>query len=167
MPKASERLPQIKHPYQNHSMDNLRWNFFTPRADDIVVATSYKAGTTWVQAIVGNLIFTGQRLPGSIDEMSPWLDNRLFPLELVLTALQRQTHRRSIKTHLPLDSLPYDRRIKYLYVGRDPRDVFMSFWNFYGNFPRKCSTHSNAYPDGLAMKCQDAPTIFTSFGAAG
>ena len=71
MPKASERLPQIKHPYQNHSMDNLRWNFFTPRADNIVVATSYKAGTTWVQAIVGDLIFTGQRLPGSIDEMSP------------------------------------------------------------------------------------------------
>jgi aryl sulfotransferase len=134
MPKASERLPQIKHPYQNHSMDSLRWNFFTPRSDDIVVATSYKAGTTWVQAIVGNLIFTGQRLPSSIDETSPWLDNRLFPLELVLTALERQTHRRSIKTHLPLDSLPYDRRIKYLYVGRDPRDVFMSFWNFYGNF---------------------------------
>jgi hypothetical protein len=64
MPNAGEKLPEIKHPYQNHSMDSLRWNFFAPRAGDIVVATSYKAGTTWVQAIVGNLIFSGQKLPG-------------------------------------------------------------------------------------------------------
>jgi hypothetical protein len=55
---------------------------------------------------------SGQRPRGSIDEISPWLDNRLFPLELVLTALEHQTHRRSIKTHLPLDTLPFDRRIK-------------------------------------------------------
>jgi aryl sulfotransferase len=146
MPKASERLPQIKHPYQNHSMDSLRWNFFTPRADDIVVATSYKAGTTWVQAIVGNLIFSGQKLPGSIDEISPWLDHRLFPLELMLTRLERQTHRRSIKTHLPLDSLPFHRNIKYLYVGRDPRDVFMSFRNFYGDFSPQFFTALNSIP---------------------
>jgi aryl sulfotransferase len=134
MPDLSEEFPVVKHLYQNHTMDSLRWNFFVPRADDIVVATSYKAGTTWVQAIVGNLIFSGGKLPGAIHDLSPWLDNRLFPLELVLTDVERQTHRRSLKTHLPLDSLSFHRDVKYLYVGRDCRDVFMSFWNFYSNF---------------------------------
>jgi aryl sulfotransferase len=125
--------PVLKHLYQNWAMDTLRWNFFEPRADDIVVATTIKAGTTWVQAIVGNLIFSG-KMPSAMRDISPWLDLRIFPLELVLTQLEQQTHRRSIKTHLPLDGLPFHQSIKYLYIGRDPRDVFMSLWNFYRNF---------------------------------
>ena len=59
------------------------------------------------------------------------MDLRTFPLELVLTGLEQQKHRRFIKTHLPLDGLPFDRALKYIYVGRDARDVFMSFWNHY------------------------------------
>jgi aryl sulfotransferase len=157
MANASERLPQVTHLYQNPMMDSLRWNFFSPRAGDIVVATSYKAGTTWVQAMVGNLIFPGQQLPGSIHELSPWLENRLVPLELVLTALEQQKHRRSIKTHLPLDSLPFDRSIKYLYVGRDPRDVFMSFWNFYGNFTPQLITALNSIPGRVGDELRPCP----------
>jgi aryl sulfotransferase len=30
--------------------------------------------------------------------------------------------------------LPYFEQLKYIVVGRDPRDVFMSMWNFYANF---------------------------------
>ncbi len=54
-----------------------------------------------------------------------------MPLEVVLNGLKAQAHRRFIKTHLPLDGLRYDARIKYLYVARDARDVFMSLWNHY------------------------------------
>jgi hypothetical protein len=89
-----------EHLYRNHSMDSLRWNSFTSRTGDVVVATSYKAGTTWVQVIVANLIFSGKDLPGSINEMAPWLDFRPMPLELVLSELEQQNHRRSLKTHL-------------------------------------------------------------------
>ncbi len=117
--------PVLKHLYQNYMMDALRWNFFVPRDGDIVVATTYKAGTTWAQTIVANLIFGGKKLPGPIHDISPWLDQRIFPLELMLTQLENQTHRRAIKTHLPLDGLPFHASMKYLYVGRDPRDVFM------------------------------------------
>ena len=107
MSSASQKLPVVKHLYQNWAMDSLRWNFFTPRADDIVVATSAKAGTTWVQEIIRNLIFSGKNLTVAIDEISPWLDIRNYPLELFLTRLEQQTHRRFIKTHLPLDGLPF------------------------------------------------------------
>ncbi len=157
MAKVSEKLPVVKHLYQNYMMDTLRWNFFTPRADDIVVATTYKAGTTWVQTIVANLLFGGKKLAGSLHDLAPWLDQRLFPLELVLTRLEHQTHRRSIKTHLPLDGLPFHESIKYVYVGRDPRDVFMSFWNFYGNFSPQMIAAINGIPGRVGGELQKCP----------
>ena len=126
-------LPQREHVYQNHHMDSNRWNYFTPRDDDIVIATSYKAGTTFTQTIVGNLLFPDGNLPGPAVAISPWLDMRITPLELVLGELEAQPHRRFIKSHLPLDGLPYFESIKYICVSRDPRDVFMSLLNHWGN----------------------------------
>jgi len=123
--------PQCTHIYQNHHIDSTRWDYFTPRDDDIVIATSYKAGTTWTQAIVAHLIFPDGHFPAAPFEMSPWLDMRVTPLEVVLNRLKAQQHRRFIKTHLPLNSLLYNEKIKYLYIARDARDVFMSLWNHY------------------------------------
>src|SRR5262249_28114670 len=44
----------------------------------------------------------------------------------VLTALAAQRHRRFIKTHTPLDGLPFDEQVTYICVGRDPRDAAVS-----------------------------------------
>ena len=152
-----EKLPAVKHIYQNYMIDTLRWNFFTPRADDIVVATTYKAGTTWAQTIVANLLFGGEKLRGSLHDIAPWLEQRMFPLELVLTRLEQQTHRRSIKTHLPLDGLPFHEKVKYVYVGRDPRDIFMSFWNFYGNFTPQMIAAINSVPGRVGGELKQCP----------
>lgn len=130
---TDHQLPAVKHLYQNHHLDALRWNFLATRDDDIIIATSYKAGTTWMQAIVANLIFSGRPLTAPLDDVSPWLELRTLPLEIILTLLERQKHRRFIKTHLPLDGLPFNPKLKYIYVARDARDVFMSFWNHYRN----------------------------------
>ena len=65
------RMPVLKHLYQNHIFDSTRWSFVRLRDDDVIVTTSYKAGTTWMQAIVGNLIFAGQQLPGPMRAASP------------------------------------------------------------------------------------------------
>lgn len=119
-------LPTTDHVYRNHHLDSTRWKYFTPRDDDIIVATSYKAGTTLTQTIVGNLLFPDGNLPGPASFISPWLDMRIFPLELVLGQLEEQQHRRYIKTHVPLDGLPFYRNSKYICVSRDPRDVFVS-----------------------------------------
>jgi len=131
MTTDSPALPQRTRCYQNHHFDSTRWDYLERRPDDIVIATSYKAGTTWTQSIVAHLIFHGGEIPGPVGELSPWLDMRLMPLEVVLNGLKAQTHRRFIKTHLPIDGVPYDERLKYLYVARDARDVFMSLWNHY------------------------------------
>jgi aryl sulfotransferase len=61
-----------------------------------------------------------REFPGATGAMSPWLDMRIIPLEGILNNLKAQQHRRFIKTHLPLDGVPYSEKIKYLYIARDP-----------------------------------------------
>jgi len=36
---VEKALPQRTHTYQNHTLDSTRWDAFTPRDDDIVIAT--------------------------------------------------------------------------------------------------------------------------------
>ena len=136
-------LPRRSRVYRCHHFDSTRWDYFEPRHDDIVIATSYKAGTTWTQAIVAHLLFPNGDLPAGPAEMSPWLDMRVLPLEVALNKLKAQEHRRFIKTHLPLDGMPYDERLKYLYVARDARDVFMSLWNHYTSMTDELFTLMN------------------------
>ena len=129
----SNRLPEVTRTYQHHILDNTRWKHFIPRDDDIIISTSYKSGTTWMQMIMKHLIIQD----GSWDtfqDFSPWLDARGRPIEEVIDELDSQDHRRCIKSHLALDGLPYYPEVKYIVVCRDARDVFMSFWNHYASF---------------------------------
>jgi aryl sulfotransferase len=127
------KLPERTRVYQCHHFDSTRWDYYNPRDDDIIIGTSYKAGTTWTQAIVAHLLFPDGDLPDGPAAMSPWLDMRTVPLEVVLSTIEAQQHRRFIKTHLPLDGMIYKENLKYVYVARDARDVFMSLWNHYTN----------------------------------
>jgi len=112
--------------YRHFLGDSTRWNGFRFRPDDIVISTPAKCGTTWTQMICALLVFRSPSLPGDLATISPWLDMLTRPLDDVLGDLERQTHRRFIKTHTPLDGLPYDERVTYICVGRDPRDVALS-----------------------------------------
>ena len=132
---TTTKRPKCTREYRNHHLDSTRWNAFTPRDDDVVVTTSYKSGTTWMQQILHLLIFkdTPDALPVGL--VSPWVDARFqSPIEEVKAGLEAQTHRRFVKSHLPLDGLPYYPQVKYVVVARDARDVFMSFWNHYRNY---------------------------------
>ena len=108
-------------------MDSTRWNDFPFRDDDIIVSTYAKSGTTWTQQIVGQLVFAG-REDVAIHEISPWLDLRIMPPEIG-HMLEAQQHRRIIKTHLPVDALVFSPKAKYVYIGRDGRDVLWSLYN--------------------------------------
>lgn len=128
---AQTTWPRKTRDIFNHHMDSTRWNDFRFRDDDVVVATYGKSGTTWTQQIVGQLVFAGE--PGvNIAEISPWLDLRIMPPETG-AMLEAQQHRRIIKTHLPVDALVFSPKAKYLYIGRDGRDVVWSFYNHHAN----------------------------------
>jgi aryl sulfotransferase len=137
-------LPQVTHVYQNHLLDSTRWEQYKPRDNDIVISTSLKSGTTWMQMIVTNLVL-GPTEAASVFEISPWIEARIFmSIEDEIRILEAQTHRRFVKTHLPLDGLPYFPQVKYIVVGRDARDVFMSLWNHYSNTIPEMYQHLNS-----------------------
>ena len=121
-------MPDKTREIHNHHIDSTVWNDFRFRADDIVIATYGKSGTTWVHQIVSQLLFDGaEGLP--VAEMSPWVDLRVPPKEVKLEALEAQSHRRFLKTHLPVDALVFSESAKYLFIARDGRDVVWSFYN--------------------------------------
>jgi len=158
----SATYPDVKHIYQNHTLDTTRWERFTPRSDDIVIATPYKSGTTWMQMIVMNLIFQDFQVR-PLWEYSYWLDSRFMPLDDVIAALDQQPHRRFIKTHLPLDGLPYHPQVKYIVVGRDARDVFMSLWNHHSNFTKELHSFINTLPGRIGHPFPRCPEEIRDF----
>jgi aryl sulfotransferase len=140
---------------RNHHFDSTVWNDFRFRDDDIVVGTYGKSGTTWLQQIVGQLLFHG-RDDLKVHEISPWLDLRVPPGPVKLAALDAQDHRRFIKTHLPVDALVFSPRAKYLYVARDGRDVVWSLYNHHQTANDIWYGHMNGTP-GLVGPRIDKP----------
>ncbi len=119
--------------YKHHHLDSTRWDHVAFRDDDIVITTPYKCGTTWTQHIVAGLLHGAGTMADR--DMSPWIDARFWgPIEPIATAAAARTDRRFFKSHLALDGMKWDSRVKYVVVGRDSRDVFMSLLNHYANY---------------------------------
>ena len=79
-------LPIKTKEMHNHHFDSTIWNDFEFRNDDIIISTYAKAGTTWMQQIVAQLLFGGD--PNlEVAEMSPWMDLRLPPKEIKLQSV--------------------------------------------------------------------------------
>ena len=124
--------PVKRRELHNHHFNSTIWNDFKFRDDDIIIATYAKAGTTWMQQIIAQLLFEGD--PDlEVAEMSPWMDLRVPPKEVKLPLVEAQTHRRFLKTHLPVDALRFSPLAKYIYIGRDGRDVVWSMYNHHVN----------------------------------
>ncbi len=119
------KWPVKTREFQSHHFDSTIWNDFNFRDDDIIIATYAKAGTTWLQQIISQLIFNGEE-GLEVAEMSPWLDLRVPPKAEKLPAVEAQQHRRFLKTHLPVEALVFSPKAKYIYIARDGRDVVWS-----------------------------------------
>jgi aryl sulfotransferase len=122
---------------RDFTCDSRRWAAYKPREGDVIIATAPKVGTTWMQQIVSLLIFQSPE-PRPLAQLSPWIDCRFRgPVEQVLNSIQTQTHRRFLKSHLPLDALPLYDEVKYIHVARDGRDACMSLLNHYSSFSQE------------------------------
>jgi aryl sulfotransferase len=113
----------------NHHFDSTIWNDLQYRDDDIIISTYAKSG---MQQIIAQMLL-GPDPELEVAEMSPWLDLRVPPKEVKLPIVEAQTHRRFLKTHLPLDALVFSPKAKYIYIGRDGRDVVWSMYNHHAN----------------------------------
>jgi hypothetical protein len=119
--------------YRNIVMDSARWDGFPFRGDDIVISTPPKCGTTWMQTLCAMLIFDSEKLDRPLAEISPWLDMLTNDCAGVVASLEAQEHRRFVKTHTPLDGVPFADGVTYICVGRDPRDVALSWEHHWAN----------------------------------
>jgi aryl sulfotransferase len=125
-------MPQCTTTYRDNVFDSSRWEGFAARKDDIIISTPHKCGTTWTQVICGLLIF-GHSDFGHIDLVSPVPELISISYKEMLAKLNDQKHRRFIKTHTPLDGLPFYPYCTYLSVYRDPRDVYFSLRSHFSN----------------------------------
>src|SRR5690349_8919296 len=144
--------------YRTILMDTARWEHVPFRAGDIVISAPPKCGTTWTQMICALLIFQTPRFPRALDAVSLWPDALTHRLEEVLADLAAQPHRRFMKTHTPLDGLPFDDRVTYLTVARDPRDVAISWDNHIDNADLDVAMAMRAAAVGMDDLDPSAPT---------
>ncbi len=133
MTVISSKLPERRYEYIAMVTDSRRWDGFKPRDGDIIISTPPKCGTTWTQMICALLIFQTSKFERKLSDYTPWLDMPARPVEEILSEYESQTHRRFIKTHTPLDGVPYFDNATYLFVARDPRDAFFSMGNHQKN----------------------------------
>lgn len=95
-------------------------------ADDVIISTYPKCGTTWMQQIVHGLRSNGDMSFGEISEVVPFMEVAL-DCGIDLNAPQAFAPR-AFKTHMSADELPDGAR--YIIVLRDPMDACISFYNF-------------------------------------
>ncbi|NKE59005.1 sulfotransferase domain-containing protein [Lentzea sp. PSKA42] len=126
--------------YRTVVSDSALWVDFPFRAGDVVLSPPAKCGTTWMQMLCALLIFDTAEFDRPLTEISPWLDAVTYDTAATLATLESQRHRRFIKTHTPLDGLPFHQDVTYVCVGRDPRDAMLSFEN----------AAANIHPDAMS-----------------
>ncbi|HEY6309536.1 MAG TPA: sulfotransferase domain-containing protein [Streptosporangiaceae bacterium] len=105
-----------------------RWTDLPLRQGDIIVSCVPKSGTTWVQMICALLIFQTPDLPAPLKELSIWPEWELAVRDDVLARLAAQQHRRFMKSHEPLSTIPADPRVTHIVVARHPLDAALSFY---------------------------------------
>lgn len=145
-PKAGA-APAKTRELVNAYLDSTLWNGFRFRDDDIVVASPPKSGTTWTLAILVQLLHGAPEV-ARVGKICRWIDFRLDQ-EGRMEAVEAQTHRRVMKSHLPADALVISPRAKYVYVARDGRDVAWSEHNHMHNATDPLFAATNAFrPEG-------------------
>jgi aryl sulfotransferase len=127
----------VPYRYVSADEDSGRWADFPFRDGDIVISTRSKHGTTWMQMICALLIHRTDQFPEPLGRLSPWLDQLTEPREQVVRRLEAQPFRRVIKTHTPLDGVPYDPRVSYVVVARYPPDGAVSLYHQGNNIDRR------------------------------
>ncbi|MBC8240724.1 MAG: sulfotransferase domain-containing protein [Alphaproteobacteria bacterium] len=129
----TEDLPRREINYFTNFSNSARWDLFAGRDTDIFVCAPPKTGTTWTQTLCCLLLFGWREFDIRPSDISPWYDATFEPVDEINALIEAQDHRRLIKTHTPLDGIPYSSQWTFVTVYRDPRDVFFSALNHKDN----------------------------------
>ncbi|XP_068712547.1 sulfotransferase 1B1-like [Montipora foliosa] len=100
---------------------------FQTRSDDVFVVSYPKSGTTWMQEILWQLYNNGEVSSSKIFERVPMLERGLDKGRPDVRTLPSP---RLMHTHMTYDVIPKGAGCKYMYIARNPKDVFVSFYEF-------------------------------------
>ena len=116
---------------------------YKPRANDIIVSTYPKCGTTWTQNIIYMLFNNGQPVAPdeSIRELFPHLEEKGREF------IEQLPQPRLIKTHLPLPMSPFNSDAKFVYVVRNPFDCAVSFFHHTRGFTKHYDFSNGTFAD--------------------
>ncbi|TVU38014.1 hypothetical protein EJB05_11361, partial [Eragrostis curvula] len=113
---------------------------FSPRHDDVILASYPKCGTTWLKALAFAVAARGAHPPAGADhplrrlnphDCIPFIDEIFAGGEEA--KLDMLPSPRLMNTHLPHTLLPApvtDGGCRVVYVCRDPKDMVVSLWHF-------------------------------------
>merc|ERR1719492_493503 len=139
---------------RNHMVDTSIWNDIPVYDSDIFIDTPAKAGTTWTQEIVSQLLYNGDlsSVGGTGVDTSIWAAMKLPSREQKIQMMAAQASnskipRRIIKTHEPVETVPFKAANKHLFVGRDYRDIVWSWYTHHSNFHPDVFSKINAPTD--------------------
>ena len=101
---------------------------FTPRPDDIVIATFSKSGTTWLQNTVYNLLGCPNGPIEKINKTVPWLQSTMT---VTLEDIEKMKGPRVFKTHDYWSWMPEKLRetARFIYCSRNPKDQAVSYFH--------------------------------------
>ncbi|XP_013726390.3 cytosolic sulfotransferase 18-like [Brassica napus] len=135
--------------------------FFQARPNDFLVCSYPKTGSTWLKSLTFTIAnrsrfddFTNPLLKRNPHELIPFLEIE-FPLFPHVDVLQDKENT-LFSTHMPHDFLPDSVEksgCKMVYIWRDPKDTFISFWSF---MQKQRSTRGplNSLEECFDMFCQ-------------
>lgn len=111
----------------------------------LFISSYPKSGTTWMQAIIYNLLSNGDQNFDHISEYSPFFEREKTWVtssagEDGEMQLEKQYEENSLKlgwrvfnTHLRWDMMPKEPNMRYIYVVRNGKDVALSFFQHLSN----------------------------------
>ena len=106
---------------------------FEEREDDVYVITYLKAGTTWVQMILYQMLFKAGDNFEHIYDVSPWPSNEAYLGESAKKANGLPSPR-ILKTHNPYDHFNKNVKGRFIYVYRDGMDLAASVYHHEKNY---------------------------------
>ncbi|KAK9707135.1 hypothetical protein RND81_07G174700 [Saponaria officinalis] len=114
---------------------------FQAQPSDLLLITPPKCGTTWLKALLFTVVNRQKMAPQALNhplithnphDLIPFLELKVY-VDLQVPDLSKHTSPRVFSTHLPVGSLPKsveETGCKIVYLCRDPKDVFISLWEF-------------------------------------
>ncbi|CAK9160891.1 unnamed protein product [Ilex paraguariensis] len=108
---------------------------FRAQSSDIILSSAPKTGTTWLKALAFSIVTRNC----FDDSMNPLLTSNphdcvpFVEVDLAQNPPNRHLDHPLISTHIPYISLPESiiaSGCKIIYICRDPKDVFVSMWQF-------------------------------------